>query len=973
MGSTQQSSAEIYSTLFNIKDKWKKLNSDSKKNVTSENSYLLDGVEAEESKIPIGELLFFSTYLRKHYLGELIAIKSKKGAWIELKNFFELLNFAITVNNENLTAQGWYVSEDTHFFLDIKNKTVEINGIKYTLLEQDYYLDAGEIHIALEILDNWFRLGVVLDFNSLELGLSPKKLLPLDKKLQREQRSLYTSSLNIDPTLPWKASPYQSTSSPVADFQLNHTATQERQVSSYSLLGSQDLAYFNSEYYLTGMKGDLITDSRLSFNREHANADLLGPINATSLQFGDVLATQIGSRFLGSYARGIKVGNIPLNREVNNNQVTLTGAIQAGWDIELYRNKVLIEQQLSLSDGRYLFENIDLLFGMNTFELIFYGPQGQVERKVEEFIIDGNSLDLGEAFYEFSITQQGKQLLSTSNNTNGQQGWMLSGRYERGITDYLSVYSGVSLLNSDDGDDINSYAFGSNLSVLNKILINLDYEQNSNQETELRVATRTELAEQSVRLSLYKTSRLLNGSESNDFYNKIDTYELFFSGRVMDNRFGQLSYQNTASYTMNNERDSLFRFGNTLNYSLSQFSLNNNLQWADNETFYGNSRIQTRFGRISARFGVNYSVEPESEITSYETEFSRSIKSNLQVDLKLTHQLENNIEYAELGLNWQADLFSVNSNFNYDTDNNWRVGLFGRFSLGFDTKNNNHFFNKQSLAQTGSLIVHVFLDENNNGVFDKGERKIEGVKVKALQNYRRAITDENGIALLAGMPANLITDVVIDPDSFSDPFLIAANDGFSITPRAGFVEYMDIPLNNSSEVEGTIYKDNETLGFATVQLLDKNGKEVAQTQAAYDGYYLFTDLRPGQYQAVVDDSFKERKALKNTQQVNVELSAKGDVLVGVDFTLKPLEHVSGTIVNAGSFSSLMMLKTYLRLISPRLTLNQQEVFYIHDQQQNKYILALGYAERAQPEFAGICQSLITQGLKCELEQRTILH
>lgn len=161
--------------------------------------------------------------------------------------------------------------------------------------------------------------------------------------------------------------------------------------------------------------------------------------------------------------------------------------------------------------------------------------------------------------------------------------------------------------------------------------------------------------------------------------------------------------------------------------------------------------------------------------------------------------------------------------------------------------------------------------------------------------------------------------------------------------------------------------------YAKITLLDQNDKEVANTQAAYDGYYLFTDLRPGQYRAVVDDSFKERKALKNTQQVTVDLSAKGDVLVGVDFTLKSLEEVSGTIVNAGNFSSLMMLKAYLRLISPRLKLQQQDVFYIHDQQQSKYILALAYAKQVQPEFTDLCQSLIKQRLKCDIEQRTILH
>ena len=98
-------------------------------------------------------------------------------------------------------------------------------------------------------------------------------------------------------------------------------------------------------------------------------------------------------------------------------------------------------------------------------------------------------------------------------------------------------------------------------------------------------------------------------------------------------------------------------------------------------------------------------------------------------------------------------------------------------------------------------------------------------------------------------------------------------------------------FNNSSELEGTVYKQDEqgsseVQPFATVKLLDKQGKQVAQTLAAYDGYYLFTDLRPGEYKAVIDDEFKQRKSLKDTQQVVVNLPAQGEVVMGVDFELK---------------------------------------------------------------------------------------
>lgn len=977
----QQKNDTVYSTLLNIEKKWQQLefDTDTRQTPLITNNELVSTEQVNDVGIPKGELLFLSAYLHKYYLGELFAIKSESGAWIELNSLFELLSFAIEVNNEKLTAKGWYISPDNVFDLNLIDKTVRINGNKYFLSAKDYYIDSGEVFVDYNLLNSWFGLNIRLSYSALEIGFSPSVKLPIEKKLAREKRSFYTNSQNRTPTLPWKPSPYKAASSPVADLQLSYTATNNENTLNYAILGSQDLAYFNSEYYLAGSDGDLLKDSRLSFNRENAEGNLLGPLNATSIEFGDVLATQIGSRFKSNYARGVKVNNKPLYKEINSNQITLTGAVQAGWDVELYRNNVLIDQQLSLPDGRYLFEDVDLLFGTNTFELIFYGPQGEVERKVEEYLIDGNSLERGDGFYELSLTQQGEQLLNSGNTVVGEKGWLLSGRYEKGITDYFSVYTGVSALKSNEAENLTNYAFGSNVSVLNKVLINLDYEQNTLDEKDLRLSTRSELLGQSVRLSIRKTSQLQRQTQQNNSFNNLNSYELFFSGNLMENRYGRLSYQNTAKYTDSDFQDSIATFGNILNYTAGGYAFNNNLQWADNDRFFGSSRLQKRFGRLGTRFGINYSLEPTSEITSYETEFSRALTSNLQAELKLTHELQTEVKFAELGLNWQTDLFSLNSKVNYDTDDNWRIGLFGRFSLGFNTKNNDYFINRRSLVQSGSLMVHVYLDENNNGIYDDGEQNLKGIKVKGLQNYRRAITDEHGIALLSGMPANLTTDIVIEPGSINEPFLVAANDGFSITPRAGFVEYMEIPLNNSSEIEGTIYKrhndkPSEVQPFATINLLDQQGKQVAQTQAAYDGYYLFTDLRPGEYKAVIDDEFKERKALKDTQQIIVNLPAQGEVVMGVDFELKEKAKTPAYIANAGRFSSLPIMKAYYQLIKQHLpATSKREAFYIKDKQQKRYILAVAYADSEQGKLEQVCNELQIKGLSCEVQAQLISH
>ena len=928
-------------------------------------------VQSMGQRIATGEFLLFSLHLNGQYLGEAFAIKGERGVLVGLSGLVEILQLAINVDIANGTAAGWFINEANLFSLSATEPVLlTVNNQNITLSEQQLLID-DDIYIDAAVLERVFSVVINPDYANLTLELTTEQLFPVTAQQQR-QKQLFNKQNKGDnlPTQPWKASPYQAISMPVADLQLNYRRDNDSSRTSYSLLGAQDFAYLSAEYFLSGREQDLLSDSRLTFTKQDINNNLLGAFAASELAFGDITATQVGSRYNGQYGRGFKFSNYQLDRKINNNKINLTGAIQPGWDVELYRNGILIEQQLSLADGRYIFDNIDLLYGENTFELIFYGPQGQVERKTEYYFIDGNQLAQGEDAYEISVSEQGKQLLGNQSNSS-DSGWLGAARYERGLTNNIAIYTGAIAQKRED-DELYQFAFGTNINLFERLLLNLDYEQNNQQQNELELTARTQIADQSLLFTVTDRS----DHQQQDF----QSYQFDMSGELMQNRYGRLNYQNNFLLQHSNSGRDLQQAYNRFNYSYSGFSVNNLLQWQnanEQSKVYGATRIQGRIGRTYSRFGFDYLLSPESDILSYQAEFNRSINAKLQAELTLKHTLSEDIQSADLGLNWQNDDFNLSSTINYNSNDDWLFSLYSRFSFGYDAENNRTFMSNRSLTSTGSLLVKVFLDQNNNGIMDPDEQGVAGIKVKGVQNHRQAITDEQGIALLTSMPANRTTDIILDRHSFADPFLIPAHDGFSITPRAGFIEYMDYPLNNASEIEGVIYKQHgehtQIQPYANIALLDESGKEVAKTQAAFDGYYLFTDLRPGQYQAVVDEQFKDRKALKNTQQVKVNLSPKGDVLLGVDFTLKSLDQVSGTIVNAGSFSSLMMLKAYLRLISGRLTLHQQDIFYIHDQQQNKYILALGYAEQAQPEFAAMCQSLITQGLKCKLEQRTILH
>nr|WP_246239942.1 carboxypeptidase-like regulatory domain-containing protein [Pseudoalteromonas caenipelagi] len=225
------------------------------------------------------------------------------------------------------------------------------------------------------------------------------------------------------------------------------------------------------------------------------------------------------------------------------------------------------------------------------------------------------------------------------------------------------------------------------------------------------------------------------------------------------------------------------------------------------------------------------------------------------------------------------------------------------------------------------------------------------------------------------MLANRKTDIELDEQSINDPFLVPRNSGISITPRAGYVEYVDFPLVNASEVEGTIYAQRgKVLPYAKVNLLDEDGKLVAQTESAFDGYYLFTGLKPGQYVAQVDEAQLQQKNLKATQTVMVELPNEGSVLSGVDLSLLEMDKFNGVFSSLGEFSSLSILKTYFVLINKRLkNLPGYNPFYFTDSNSGKYILAVSYSVQPSKEVNKMCEWVAQRGLSCEVKQTLIKY
>ncbi|WP_022941856.1 SdrD B-like domain-containing protein [Psychromonas hadalis] len=931
-------------------------------------------IEQEITGIASGEELLLSLYVKQYYLSDLYAYKNANNAQIGLDSLFQLLDFAINVDLESKSATGWFISEDKPFSLDWNDtNNILVNGKVASLTKAQYRIEYDDIYIDADILNHWFGLDFIFNFNDLKVEVKSDERLPIEQKIAREKQATYKNS-NSKATLPWKPSSYQMLSTPLIDVQLNASTNKNGHYGSYSVLASHDLAYLNSQLFVSGNKSDSLSDLRLTLSKEDANGELLGLLGATEYQFGDITPVKTAIGDTGGIGRGFLISNKKLNNIDNNRSTTFSGNIQPGWDIELYRNGLLIDKQLTVSNGRYDFKDVDLLFGDNQFELIFYGPQGQVRSENYQYYIDGNALKAKQSEYAFSTVEVEETLFGISSVTKrNQPGWLSTLTYDQGITDWLSLNGGVEALSATLGEDTYTYSVGSNLTILKQLLLSADFQQDDGKHQKSSYTARTQIAQHAFNFT-YEWQDHFKWQIPDEINTR---QEMTFSmvGNILKNSFLPINYQNYWRQTQYNQANQTDEFSNQIAFYTPLASVTHKISLFDYDTeqatqnIKGFLRLQRSFGSVYTRLQGSYELQPESKLTQVRGELSYPFTEYLQSELSVDYYPLNQHYRTQLGLNWLSDKFSINSTLSYDDSGLWSAGIFTRFSFGYDPMTESYLISQRSIANNGALMVRVYEDKNLNQQFDEGEPLLEGVKIKGVQSRQRAETDQYGIATLYGQSGSKASDIILDKESIEDPFLIPSNEGFSITARKGYINVLEFSLVTASELEGTVYLKNKagelkTIPYIKVLLHNQAGELIKTTETEFDGYYLFTELLPGEYNASLEIAYSKKKKLKQAE--NITVSLQGNVINGADFTLIELEFIKGYSATLGSFHSLSMLKTYWQLLKNSYSnaLNQQ-VFYMQNKQTHLYDLHGAFFKQKQ-QAVEACLYLDLKKINCEV-------
>ena len=859
--------------------------------------------------IPIDDnFLIVEVRLNDLQLAEALPAYLNQGSiMLPFKELVRAVDFPIHVHPENGTAEGWFMHENQLFTLDLSQAAAVVKGVKMPYSPALVGIIEDDIFIDVRLLAKWFPIDINFDLSNLLVNFQSREPLPIEQRLAREDRRnrAFGRRGGKGPELSRLKVPYKVIGWPITDsamtFNIHRSETGNTNAFEQTTFITGDIGMLNAEGFFASNHKQEFTQARVKFGRRDPDGKLLGKLHATDVSFGDITSPQLSLISNTQLGRGVTVSNIPLDQPAEFDRITLEGDLPNGWEVEVYRNEVLLDFRVARADGRYVFQNVPLLFGVNVVRLAFYGPQGQFREETRQVRVDADQIKPGDHQYRVSFNQHNRQMFlntTESTTTTGNRGKnRMSMEYATGISKTFSVATGFASLPVDGVE--HNFASASGRLSLGNVFTRADIVRDLSQGWALKMAGRTSL----LGVNLIAEHDQLYDFVSEQYDNVSDPVAsdttLRMDGSLNPYQAVHLPFSLTADRTEKRSGDTTTALSGRLSGALGAATLTKTLSWQvdksdDTRTTNTNGSILVggRLGKIRVRGQLSYLLSPTTEFTSSSVSgdwrVTDSLNANAGINVDLTETGETTFS---AGVNSDFKLAALGVNVDYSTNNEVNA----RITLSFSSARDPHasslkpFVTSGRMASNGAMSVHVFLDKNANGVFDEGDQPLPGIRFRVDGSKRREATNAEGYAFIPSINTHVPIEFTVDKGSLEDPYWLADPAGVEVVLRPGVTGEMKVAVVTTGEIDGTVYRRRgdwaDPVADVNMQLVDKNGKVVKEARSAYDGFYLLDFVRPGTYTLRADPEQITRLDLQMPDTIGIEIAGDGTVINGKNFFL----------------------------------------------------------------------------------------
>nr|WP_314441647.1 carboxypeptidase regulatory-like domain-containing protein [uncultured Sphingomonas sp.] len=831
--------------------------------------------------------------IRQRALGDGVrAYPVPEGTCVILGDLLTALDLPIKVDLSARRAEGWAFQETNRLIIDRAAGKVAYGAKSAEAIGPGAIRDAPEGWcVETATLSRWLGLAVQPRTDAALLLLDSKDKLPVELAAERRERAARLTRAALPfASLPRVKLPYRMWRTPSVDVMMDAGITYSagsgaRIDHRASILAAGEALQMSYEARVATNRRGVPTGLRLRAYRSDPDGGLLGPLKATHAAVGDVEG--IGSPLAGgtTTGRGAMLTNRPLFQSVAFDRTQFSGELPPGWDAELYRNGELVAFASAGGDGQYRFDEVALGFGDNRFEIITYGPQGQVKSRVENVTVGQGAVPPGETHYWAGVVDPGRDLLELQRGGAPpirDGGWRAAASIEHGLNQRTSVAALVQTLAVDDQRV--TYVEGTVRRSIGPAVAELGAARDSAGGMAVRGQALAKIGATNLSWSSFWSrdfaARPQGLSATSEHRVSIDA-PLKLGGDTVLPLHGdiRLAERRNGGRTIEaNARTSIM---------LSRFNLATLVRWRDERPaggLPGRQQVEAgligsgRIGPIRLRGTTEVEIAPTTKLRRVELSGYWRGSGNADWESALAYEGKAGKLRGRLTHVRRFDALAIAGTLEAATDGSVAAGLNVSFALDRGTAG--WRVSRQSLASAGSVRAQLFRDDNGNGRRDEGEALEQGAVLTAGSRPADRPSGKDGWASVAGLENFRPVAIGVDTSSLSDPNLVPAVAGQVIVPRPGISAELMIPLTGGGAIEGMLLKDGGN-GFEglDLELVDGSGTVVAVATSDYDGFFLFDRVAPGRYSLrLTEASRAAAKAAAASLRSTLELQPEQAVL-----------------------------------------------------------------------------------------------
>lgn len=793
------------------------------------------------------------------------------------------LEFPIRWSPADAAATGWFLAEGRPFRLDLGAGVVSSDGRAIPLVGGDVLVRDGALFVAIEALGAWFPVSLSFHRADLALDVSCREILPFQaRRLRADSRSalaaLRSPSIEADALDDLDAQSAATVGVLVTRTSWSRQAGLAHAASAQAV---RDVRGTTASAYLSAPGGGAPMRARLRLFREAPNDErldvpLLPALPVTRWEVGDVASVEMPLGWRGVSGPGFTMSNAPTAHALEFDKLTLRGDAPDGYDVELYRNGLLIDARGDVTGGRYDFTDAPLELGTNDIEIVLYGPQGQKLRRRETIVIGPGATPPGQVRYAVSA------LAPEARGGGVPESWRGALRLEAGVSRTTTL---VAHATTAAGGDQAALLVGAGVRhSFGPVYVRGDLAASSPQalggsvgamarwrgvSMDVTSTAFTSRAQQDLRRatpglarSLEATATFSVGSDEHPTPINLAVRRKTFERGPESREVSLRTSARAARVLLNGGVDVRSAGANgaglevsgTLDASRPLLGLSARVS-AEMDLTRGvlrrvGSTVDRPLPRGALRIGLDRAMESQRPTASIS--YVHRIGGG-EITLDAAGDVGGRATMVGIGL---------------------RVGLAGPAYGDRPTRV------AAEPERSGQVFARVFEDRDADGRFGPGDVPLEGVRVRRGGGHD-ALTDAHGMARFPSVPTDVRSEVALDVGSLSDPFLTPVRPAYAVLARPGAAALAEFPVVATSEVEGMAYLvvDGLRTPLEGVEVLVQPlaGGPALRARTEFDGLFAVVGATPGRYRVGLAPDAAARFGLK-AAAVEFDIDAPGDVV-----------------------------------------------------------------------------------------------